>query len=122
MRDRDVFRQVETLRHRDATSSVSRPALEVHARAVARASESVRPSFVSDTDLDAIADPRVSTMAALELCLDGLWRRADDGYVITDVDYVADVLADAGRPRAWRTLSTLARRVWIELNSDRFIP
>ena len=122
MRERDVFRQVETLRHRDATCLVSGPALEVHARAVAHSSESVRPSFVSDADLDAIAAPQVSTMAAIELCLDGLWRRTDGGYVITDVDYVAEVLADAARPHAWRRLTALGRRVWTELNSDRFIP
>jgi hypothetical protein len=124
MRDEDVFREVSALRRRPDTADVTASALDVHARAVARSSRSIRPSFVSDADLDHVAPPRVSTMAAIELCLAGLWRRTDDGYVVTDVDYVADVVAHGfGARRRWRHwASATMRRLWAELNRERFIP
>ena len=124
MRNDDVFREVMALRRRPDTADVTASALDVHARAVARSSESIRPSFVSDADLDAVAPPPVTTMAAIELCLAGLWRRTDGGYVVTDVDYVADVVAHGFRSRRrWRhRVSVALRRLWTELNAERFIP
>jgi hypothetical protein len=122
MRERHVFREVEALRRRADRSLVTRLGLEVHVRVVARCADVLRPSFVADSDLDELADPHVTTMAAVELCLAGLWRRTEGGYVITDVDYVAAALAAAEQPRWTRRLGAARRSLWAELNSERFIP
>ncbi|OFJ54060.1 hypothetical protein [Mycolicibacterium grossiae] len=122
MRDIDVSREARALRRDPRRSEVTTLALEVHVRAVARSTRSQRPSFVSDADLDAVAPPRVATMAAIELCLAALWRRAEDGYVVTDVDYVARVLVGGHERATWRRPVAAARRLWATLNSERFIP
>lgn len=122
MLERDVSHQVEALRRRPDRSLVTTPALGVHVRVVARSADVIRPSYVTDSELDELADPQVTTMAAVELCLAGLWRRTEGGYVITDVDYIASVLVEAQHPRWTRRLAATCRRLWAERDSERFIP
>ena len=57
------------------------------------------PAFIPDERLDAVGLGRVTTMAALELCLAGLWYRASDGYVIADLDLVERLAVPVGRRR-----------------------
>lgn len=88
MRDSAVFAQVKALQARARCAALSATALEIHVRAVADRTGSMYPAFVSDGRLDAIAPGRVTTMAALELCMAGLWYRASDGYVVADLDLI----------------------------------
>lgn len=122
MRERALFVEVEALRGAERAQAVSIAALEIHVLAVERAVRTDRPAFVSDECLDALAPGRVTTMAALELCLAGLWRRVDvghdPGYVVADPDLI-DHLAIPG----WRrTVAAALRRVWHALNSETVIP
>src|SRR4051812_14451680 len=98
MRSRTVFTQVETLLCRTEFRDVSPLALELHVRAAARSVRTASPTFISDAGLDAIAPGPVTTMAAIDLCLAGLWQRSSNGYgdqgdqggyVITDAALVA---------------------------------
>ena len=88
MRDSVVFAQVKSLKRKRHAAHLSGTALEIHVRAVADSAGTAYPAFVADERLDAIAPGAVTTMAALELCLVGLWYRATDGYVIADLDLV----------------------------------
>lgn len=121
MRTKTVFTEVETLLCRDAFQYVSPVALEIHVRAVARSVRSANPAFISDAGLDAIAPGPVTTLAAADLCLAGMWHRTSGGYggyVIADdelIDYLAEV-------PLLRRVKAVARRWWRELNSERFIP
>ena len=56
-------------------------------------------AFIADERLDSVGPGRVTTMAALELCLAGLWYRASDGYVIADLDLVERLAEPVGRRR-----------------------
>jgi hypothetical protein len=94
--------------------AVSPSAYDIHERAVAAAKRTEYPAFIADIDLDALAPGRVTTMAALELSLEGLWLRARDGYVLADPDLL-DRAADHA-PRRW------LRRLWVTLNSETVIP
>lgn len=76
-------------------------ALEIHVRAVADRAGAAYPAFVPDERLDAIAPGRVTTMAAVELCMAGMWYRATDGYVIADLDLVEDLSRPAVRRWLW---------------------
>lgn len=88
MRDSAVFAQVKTLQGMRRTAQLSAGALEIHVRAVADRIGSSYPAFVPDERLDAIAPGRVTTMAAVELCMAGMWYRASDGYVVADLDLI----------------------------------
>ncbi|MCZ0730284.1 hypothetical protein [Mycolicibacterium iranicum] len=88
MRDSVVFAQVKTLQGMRRTARVSAGALEIHVRAVADRIGTPYPAFVPDERLDAIAPGRVTTMAAIELCMAGMWYRASDGYVVADLDLI----------------------------------
>ena len=113
MRTKTVFTEVEGLLCRNTMRDVSPLALELHVRAVSRSVRTSNPAFVSDSALDAIAPGHVTTMAAIELCLAGY-----GGYVITDqelIDHFADM-------PVLRGLKSALRRMWRELNSERFIP
>jgi predicted PolB exonuclease-like 3'-5' exonuclease len=71
--------------------------------------------------LDAIAPGNVTTMAAVELCLAGLWHRTTNGYggyVIADAELI-DHMAQVPLLRGFKAV---CRRVWRELTSERFIP
>jgi hypothetical protein len=121
MRTKTVFTQVETLLCRDDFRDVTPLALEIHVRAVARSVRTANPAFISDTGLDAIAPGPVTTLAAVELCLAGLWHRTAGGYggyVISDSDLI-DHMAELP---VLRRLKDVCRRWWRELNSERFIP
>ncbi|MCP9274709.1 hypothetical protein [Mycolicibacterium arenosum] len=121
MRTKTVFTEVEALLCRDEFRYVSPLALEIHVRAVARCVRGANPAFIADTGLDAIAPGPVTTLAAAELCLAGVWHRAGSGYggyVISD-DQLIDHLAEAPLLRG---LKAACRRWWRELNSERFIP
>jgi hypothetical protein len=107
MRDSGVFAQVKSLQSRERSASLSTLALEIHVRAVADRAGSAYPAFVPDERLDAIAPGRVTTMAAVELCMAGMWYRATGGYVIADLDLVEH-------------LSRPARRRWL-LAVGRFL-
>ena len=113
-----VFTEVAALRADTARPVVSPAALEVHVRAVCHLAQSTRAQFIDDAGLDAIASGPVTTMAAIELCLAGWWRRLDGGYVVVDQELI-DALSHG---RARRRLGAALRRVWTELNSERFIP
>ncbi|VEG57184.1 Uncharacterised protein [Mycolicibacterium aurum] len=97
MRDSVVFAQMKTLQNRERSALLSTLALEIHVRAVADRIGSTYPAFVPDDRLDAIAPGRVTTMAAIELCMAGMWYRADGGYVIADLDLVEDMSQTARR-------------------------
>ena len=118
---KSVFIEVEALSRRNNLRSVSPLALEIHVRAVGRSVRTANPALISDAGLDAIAPGHVTTMAAVELCLAGLWHRTTNGYggyVIADpelIDHMAEV-------RVLRRFKAACRKVWRELNSERFIP
>ncbi|MBX7432455.1 hypothetical protein JDV09_10115 [Mycobacterium sp. Y57] len=97
MRDSVVFAQVKSLQQRRESADLSASALEIHVRAVVDSARSPYPAFVADARLDAIAPGPVTTMAALELCLVGLWYRASGGYVIADLDLVERISEPTGR-------------------------
>lgn len=118
MDDRMVFTEVEALRGDTSRPVLSPTSLEVHVRAVCHLAHTTRAQFIDDASLDEIASGPVTTMAAIELCLAGWWRRLDGGYVIVDQDLI-DALSHG---QTWRRLSTTCRRVWTALNSERFIP
>ncbi len=99
MRDSVVFAQVKTLQSMRRTARVSAGALEIHVRAVADRIGSAYPAFVPDERLDAIAPGRVTTMAAIELCMAGMWYRAADGYVVADLDLIERIARPT--PRRW---------------------
>lgn len=121
MRTKTVFTQVETLLCREDFRHVSPLALEIHVRAVAKAVRGANPAFISDAGLDDVAPGPVTTLAAVELCLAGVWHRNANGfagYVITD-DALIDHMAEMP---VLRGLKSVCRRWWRELNSERFIP
>jgi hypothetical protein len=118
MRDKIVYAEIETLRDRGNGPALSALALEMHVRAVDRSVHTECPAFISDEALDAIAPARVTTMAALELCLADVWHRAKDGYVIADFDLIDHMSASPAR----RRLQAACRRLWRELNSEKFVP
>jgi hypothetical protein len=118
MRDDAVYAEVETLRERGKGPVLTPMALEIHVRAVDHTVHTTCPAFISDHALDAIAPGRVTTMAALELCLAEVWHRAKDGYVIADFDLIDHMSEGPTR----RRLRAACRRLWRELNSERFIP
>ncbi len=112
-----VFNQV------DAVHPVVSPAsLEVHVRAVRHLARTTGAQFIDDAGLDGIAPGRVTTIAALELCLAGWWRRLDGGYVIAEAIVGRDPTRPMSRGRAWRRVAAVCRRVWKALNSEKFIP
>lgn len=97
MRDSVVFAQVKSLQNRKRSALVSPAALEIHVRAVADRKGAAYPAFVPDDRLDAIAPGPVTTMAALELCMAGMWYRASNGYVVADLDLIEHFARPAGR-------------------------
>ena len=114
MRDNVVFAEVRSLLSRERSAQVAPITLEIHVRAVADSVGTPFPAFVPDERLDAIAPGPVTTLAALELCLAGLWYRASDGYVIADLDLVERLSRPVGRRRVrdacrwvWEMLSPL---------------
>ena len=114
MRDSVVFAQVKSLRQRRESADLSAGALEIHVRAVLDSAGTRYPAFIPDTRLDAIAPGPVTTMAALELCLVGLWYRAADGYVIADLDLVERIAEPAGK-RWMRSAGRFLREYLIPL-------
>jgi hypothetical protein len=121
MRTKTVFTEVEALLCRDELRYVSPLALEIHVRAVARSVRGANPAFISDTGLDAVAPGPVTTLAAVELCLAGVWHRTSSGYggyVISD-DALIDHLSEVP---LLRKVKAALRRLRQELNSERFIP
>jgi hypothetical protein len=122
MHDKAVLLEVEALRERRRKGPTLSPlALEIHVRAVGHSVHTAFPAFISDDGLDAIAPGHITTMAALELWLADVWHRASDGYVIADFDLIDHM--SAGPVRRWaRSAVDGCRRVWRQLNSERFIP
>jgi hypothetical protein len=115
MHDKAVLVEVEALRERLREGRALSPlALEIHVRAVGHSVHTAFPAFIPDDGLDAIAPGHVTTMAALELCLAEVWHRASDGYVIADFDLIEHMSEGFVR--------RFARKVWRELNSEKFIP
>ena len=96
---------MRTLQNRERSALLSTLALEIHVRAVADRIGSPYPAFVPDERLDAIAPGQVTTMAAVELCMAGMWYRATDGYVIADLDLVEHL----ARPARQRWLQAVGR-------------
>ncbi|MDY6999544.1 MAG: hypothetical protein SW019_23365 [Actinomycetota bacterium] len=105
MRDSVVFAQVKTLKRKRHAAHLSATALEIHVRAAADSTGTEFPAFIADERLDEIAPGSVTTLAALELCLVGLWYRATDGYVIADLDLVERL----AQPTSQRWLKALGR-------------
>lgn len=113
-----VYGEVALLRAKKRSQNVSVSALELHVRALARTVHTECPVFVSDAVLDQIAPGQVSTMAALELSLAGLWDRSLGGYVVSDLDLIERLSTHTVR----RTVTSALRRSWDKLNRDNFIP
>jgi hypothetical protein len=129
MHERLVFSEVEKLRGRKNGPVVSIVALEIHVRAIDRTVRTAFPAFVSDDDLDVIAPGHVTTIAALELCLVGMWHRAKDGYVVSDFDFIEHMSMGPARRQLRATRSRWTKRTvaachraWDVLNRDNFIP
>ena len=129
MQDRAVFAEIAVLQRKPHGRLVSAAALEVHVRAVARSIHTDYPAFVGYTDLDAVAPGQVSTLAAVELCLAGLWIQAKDGYVVTDNELIRRL--SGGAVEWWlrhavsgitHATSRGLRKAWHALNEERFIP
>jgi hypothetical protein len=118
VRDKVVYGEVALLRAKKRSQNVSVAALELHVRALDRTVHSDCPVFVSDAVLDQIAPAQVSTMAALELSLAGLWDRSHGGYIVSDLDLIERLATNPVR----RTLAAALRRSWNLLNRDNFIP
>ncbi|WP_199254961.1 hypothetical protein [Mycolicibacterium mengxianglii] len=118
MRDKTIYDEVAVLRARKRSRGVSPMALELHVRAIDRSVHTDCPVFVSDALLDEIAPGHVTTIAALELTLAGLWDRARDGYVVSDLELIDRL---GGNPLR-RALTSGLRRCWQALNRDNFIP
>ena len=118
MHDMTVFVEVADLRARPTGRDVSLSALEVHVRVVDYTVHTDCPDFIDDAGLNAIAAGPVTTMAAIELCLAGLWRRIDNGYVIADDDF----LRHMSHSSLARKAAGLCRKVWDALNRETFIP
>ena len=128
MREKSLYIEVETLRERDAAPAVSAVALEIHVRVVDHTVQTAFPAFISDADLDAIAPGPVTTIVALEMCLAGMWHRAKDGYVISDLDFIDHMSASAARRRIkaakirWtRKTINACTRGWHALNRENFV-
>jgi hypothetical protein len=109
-----LLAEMGALRDSGRGAHVSAPALEIHVRAVDQSVRTSCPAFVSDELLDKVAPGSVTTIAALELCLAGLWLRVNGGYSVDDADLIAHL--SVGRVRRW------ARRAWQYLNSEPVIP
>jgi hypothetical protein len=129
MREWAIFSEVAELRGRKTGPAVSIVALEIHVRAIARTVHTPFPAFVSDDDLDLIAPGHVTTIAALELCLAGMWHRAKDGYVVSDFDFIEHMSVGPMRRRLrsararWTKKTAAAyHHVWDVLNRDNFVP
>lgn len=118
MDDRLVFFEVEALRADKARPILSPTSLEVHVRAVGHLGQTTRSNYLDDSALDTLASGRVTTMAAIELCLAGWWRRLDGGYLIVDQELI-DAMAQSP---TWRRLAAACRRTWKTLNSETVIP
>lgn len=118
MDDRSVFFEVEALRADRSRPVLSPPSLDVHVRVVDRLARTTGSNFIPDGGLDALAPGRVTTMAAIELCLAGWWRRLDGGYVVVDQELI-DAMSHSPR---WRRFGAMCRRVWKTLNSETVIP
>lgn len=101
-----VYDEVSALRAKKRSEHVSPAALAIHVRAVDRSVRTDCPVFVSDAMLDDIDAADVTTLAALELTLAGLWDRADGGYVISDLQLIDRLGANPVR----RTMMGLLRR------------
>ncbi|MEZ0051761.1 hypothetical protein ABIA30_002769 [Mycobacterium sp. MAA66] len=114
MHNKALSAELEALRGSQRGCHVSAVALEVHVRAVYRSVRTRSPAFVPDFSLDAIASGSVTTMAALELCLAGLWHRCGDGYLVDDPDLIAHLSVGPVR--------RLARKAWRYLNSESVLP
>jgi hypothetical protein len=129
MREKSVFTEVATLRSRPSGPAVSPVASEIHVRAIAHTVHTAFPAFIADEDLDAIAPGRITTIAALELCLAGMWHRAKDGYVVSDLDFIDHMSAGIMRRNLRRVAARWTRKTveacrhaWDVLNRDNFIP
>ncbi|MBI3214224.1 MAG: hypothetical protein HYZ38_10410 [Mycobacterium sp.] len=125
MRDKVVHHEMETLREREQLCVLSPVALEIHLRSVERSARSQWPAFVPDSTLDALAPGHLTTMAALELSLAGLWHRAKDGYVVSDLVLVEQLAASPLRRAAhrWATrCASMLVRAWRAVNRDNFVP
>ena len=109
-----LLAEMEALRDSRRGAHVSATAIELHVRAVSRSVRTRRPAFVADAALDLIAPGSVTSVAALELWMAGLWQRVPGGYLIDDRELIAHL--SAGRVRRW------IRRVWLNLNSESVIP
>jgi hypothetical protein len=118
MDDRLVFFEVEALRADRSRPVLSPASLEVHVRVVDRLANTTRSNFIADGGLDTVAPGRVTTMAAIELCLAGWWRRLDGGYLVVDQELI-DAMARSPRRRRF---GAACRRLWKTLNSETVIP
>jgi hypothetical protein len=118
MDDRLVFFEVEALRADKARPLLSPTSLEIHVRAVDHLAHTTRSNYLDDAGVDTLGSGPDTTMAALELCLAGWWRRLDGGYLIVDQELI-DAMAHSPR---WRRFGATCRRLWKTLNSETVIP
>ena len=114
MHSKTLSAEMEALRDSRRGAHVSATAIELHVRSVYQSVRTPRPTFVSDAALDALAPGSVTTPAALELWMAGLWQRVPGGYLVVDRELIAHLSAGPVR--------RFARRVWLNLNSESIIP
>jgi hypothetical protein len=69
---------------------LSRDGLMLHMSAVTDCARTPTPNFVPDVYLDEVCAD--TTVAAVELCLTGLWERVSDGYLVLDQEFVDQVV------------------------------
>jgi hypothetical protein len=118
MHDMAIFMEVATLRSKPTGRDVSLSALEMHVRVVDYTVHTDCPGFVTDRALDVVAPGSATTLAAIELCLVGWWRRLDGGYVISDDELIEHM----SRTSLTRRFTAACRRLWKALNSESVIP
>jgi hypothetical protein len=122
MHDMAVFMEVATLRAKPTGRDVSLSALEMHVRVVDYTVHTECPGFISDSGLDVVAPGALTTMAAVELCLVGWWRRLDGGYVISDDELIKHMAQSTWTRKVVAKVVAASRRVWKALNSESVIP
>jgi hypothetical protein len=122
MHDMAVFMEVATLRAKPTGRDVSLSALEMHVRVVDYTVHTECPGFISDRGLDVVAPGALTTMAAVELCLVGWWRRLDGGYVISDDELIKHMAQSTWTRKVVAKVAAASRRVWKALNSESVLP
>ena len=89
--DHTQFIRLEGTGNEDNDDHVlSRAAFQLHSFGMMNSVSDGKPGFISDSYLNNIAVE--TTLTAMELVSDGLWKRSMDGYLVTDPEMLEMVL------------------------------